>query len=70
MKIIDVSDVPMYLDGSGAGMWMVHPDLSWSEVLNGQQTRKRRYIRVSDLIELMEREDIKLVYGQSESEKA
>lgn len=70
MRIIDVSDVPMYLDGAGGGMWEVHPDLSWSEVLKGQQTSTRRYIKVSDLIELMAREEIFLTYGQSEPEKA
>lgn len=63
MKVIDVTGVPVYLDGSGSGMWVCHPDLSWSEVLDGQNTGTRRYIKISDLLKLLEREDIKLTCG-------
>lgn len=69
MKSVDVSWIPMYLDGSGAGMWQVPHYLSWSEVLAGKNNGTGRYIKVSDLMKLMEQEDIKLIYGQPEPEK-
>lgn len=63
MKSIDVSWVPMYLDGSSGSIWRAHPSLAWPQVLGRPDLERHRFISVSDLIELLKREGITLTYG-------
>lgn len=58
---IPINNVPTYLDGGDGNMW--HSRDVWAEILAApdKDIAVRRYVRVSDVIALLESHGVKLV---------
>lgn len=49
-----LTDIPIFMDGSSEGsVWPLDPESEWPRVLSGEVSAGNRYLRVSDVIELL-----------------
>lgn len=48
-----LTDLPIFMDGSDGSIWELEKDREWPRVLSGQSPREHRYLRVSDVISLL-----------------
>lgn len=62
MIYIDFSGIPGYVDSSGGGMWRINPLALQAELLNNPGVEERRYFMVSDIIELLAKNGIRVSY--------
>lgn len=54
-RLIMLTDLPIFMDGSDGSIWQLDSETEWPRVLSGQSPREHRYLRVSDVIELLNR---------------
>lgn len=59
---LDISSLPGYVDSSAGGMWRINPYVLEQELLNNPGVEDRRYFMVSDVIELLAKNGIKVSY--------
>lgn len=50
-----LTDLPIFVDGSDGSIWQLDSDSEWPRVLSGEVDRDHRYLRVSDVIALLNR---------------
>lgn len=62
MIYIDFSGIPGYVDSSNGGMWRINPLVLQAELLNNPGVEDRRYFMVSDIIELLAKNGIRVSY--------
>jgi hypothetical protein len=48
-----LTDLPIFMDGSDGSLWPLDPETEWPRVLSGAVDRDHRYLRVSDVIALL-----------------
>lgn len=48
-----LTDLQVFIDGSDGGMWAPDLDAEWPRILSGQSDPNYRFLRVSDVIELL-----------------
>lgn len=48
-----LTDLPIFMDGSDGSIWQLDADAEWPRVLSGAVNRDQRYLRVSDVIALL-----------------
>lgn len=54
---LDLASIPIYLDGSDGSLWQSRD--CWELMVSDQQLASKRFIRVSDLLELLTKHGIK-----------
>ena len=66
MKTLDISSLPGYVDSGSGGMWQIRPVVLQNELLNNPGVEDRRYFMVSDVIELLAKNGIKVSYEKQQ----
>lgn len=50
---MNLSDLPVFADGSDGGIWELDASIEWPRILSGSVDSRQRYVKVSDVIELI-----------------
>lgn len=50
---MNLTKLPIFADGSDGAIWPLDPETEWPRILAGAVDSTQRYVRVSDVIELI-----------------
>lgn len=55
---IDLTELPTYLDGSDGSLW--HARSAWELIVTDAELASKRFVRVSDLLEILAKNNIEV----------